>query len=97
MRDRVATIAPIAAVGGALGLCCGLPVLLSLGVLSAVAGVSVQSWALIGLGLVLAALGWARWVRRRRSTEPSCHVGGLRAPQDPAPDQSFGTTTGNHP
>jgi len=32
MRDRIATIGPIAAAVGALGLCCGLPVLLSIAV-----------------------------------------------------------------
>lgn len=66
MRERIATIAPIAAIAGALGLCCGLPVLLSLGVVGAIAGLSLQSWALLGLGLALAALGWARLVRSRR-------------------------------
>lgn len=47
----------MAAVVGAAGICCGLPALLSLGVLGAVAGMSVQSWALIGVGLVLVVLG----------------------------------------
>ncbi len=97
MRERVATIAPIAAVGGALGLCCGLPVLLSLGVLGAVTGLSVQSWALIGLGLVLGALGWARWVRRRRSHDARCRVSALRTPQDSTPDRSVSTTKGHQP
>ncbi|MGB3761664.1 MAG: hypothetical protein WA966_00470 [Ornithinimicrobium sp.] len=69
MRERVPSIAPIAAVAGALGLCCGLPVLLSLGVVGAIAGSSRQSWALIGLGLALAAVGWARLVRGRRQDE----------------------------
>ncbi len=54
MRDRIATIGPIAAVAGAFGLCCGLPLLLSMGVVGAVAGWSLQSWALIGVGLALA-------------------------------------------
>ncbi len=31
MRERIATLGPIAAVAGAFGLCCGLPVLLSMG------------------------------------------------------------------
>jgi hypothetical protein len=66
MRDRVPTIGPIAAMAGAIGLCCGLPVLLSLGIAGAIAGWSLQSWVLIGLGLVLAGAGWARWVRGRR-------------------------------
>ncbi|UUW87745.1 hypothetical protein [Pimelobacter simplex] len=54
------------AVVGAVGICCGLPVLLSLGLLGAVAGMSLQSWALIGVGLVLVVLGWVTRVRRRR-------------------------------
>ena len=62
MRDRITTIGPIAAMAGAIGLCCGLPVLLSLGI----AGWSLQSSVLIGLGLALAAAGCARWVRGRR-------------------------------
>ncbi|WP_207081512.1 hypothetical protein [Nocardioides sp. S5] len=56
----------MAAVVGAVGICCGLPVLLSLGVLGAVAGMSLQSWALIGVGLMLLALGWVTRVPRRR-------------------------------
>jgi len=66
MRDRMGTVGPVAAVVGAVGICCGLPVLLSLGVLGAVAGVSLQSWALIGVGLVLVVLGWVTRVRRGR-------------------------------
>ncbi len=67
MRDRIATIGPIAAVAGVLGICCGLPVLLSIGMVGAIAGWSLQSWALIGLGLAVAAVGWTRWARSRRS------------------------------
>jgi len=66
MRDRSAAIGPLAAVAGVLGLCCGLPVLLSLGMVGAIAGWSLQSWVLIGLGLVVAAAGWARWATSRR-------------------------------
>lgn len=70
MRDRVTTIGPIAAMAGAIGLCCGLPVLLSLGIAGVIAGWSLQSWVLIGLGLVLAAAGWARWVAGDRRDPP---------------------------
>ncbi len=70
MRDRMGTFGPVAAVLGAVGLCCGLPVLLSVGVLGAVVGLSLQSWALIGAGLVLAVLGWTTWPRRRRGPGP---------------------------
>lgn len=66
MRDRMGTVGPVVAVVGAVGICCGLPMLLSLGLLGAVAGMSLQSWALIGVGLVLVVLGWVTRVRRRR-------------------------------
>lgn len=65
MRERVGFFTPVAAVVGMLGVCCGLPVLLSLGVLGAGAGVSAQSWALVAAGLVLAVAGWVRPSRRR--------------------------------
>ncbi len=74
MRERGTTVTPFAAVaaaGGVLGVCCGLPVLFSLGVAGAVAGLSVSSWALIGVGLVLAVLGGTRWVRRHTTVATS--------------------------
>jgi hypothetical protein len=70
MGERVGFAAPGAAVVGMVGLCCGLPVLLSLGVLGAAAGVSAQSWALVAAGLVVAMAGWVRW-SRRRAGEPA--------------------------
>lgn len=88
MRDRTATTAPVVAIAGAVGLCCGLPVLLSLGVLGAAAGLSRQSWALIGLGLVLAVLGWVRLARHRRSTGRHCAPSAEHAPQDRVTDLS---------
>lgn len=92
MRDRIATIGPIAAVAGAVGLCCGLPVLLSLGVAGAIAGWSLQSWALIGLGLVLAAVGWTRWARARRHDQ-TCPRPGRGAHIDTSPEQTADPTT----
>ena len=79
MRDRLSTIGPIAAMAGAVGLCCGLPVLLSMGILGAVAGWSVQSWILVGLGLALAAVGWAGWVTHGRR-ERTCPLPVAAAP-----------------
>lgn len=93
MVDRSSRIAPIVAVVGVFGFCCGLPVLLSLGVLGAVAGLSLQSWVLIVLALGLAILGWARWAKGRRSADPSCGVGGPNAPQDTGTDQTPDTST----
>ncbi|MDZ7883654.1 MAG: hypothetical protein U5N53_12390 [Mycobacterium sp.] len=95
-----ATIAPLAAVAaavaGVLGFCCGLPVLLSLGVLGAGAGLSMQNRALIGLGLVLAAFGWSRRAQRRRSADDMCGVSGPRTPRDPDTDKTPDTFTKGH-
>ena len=66
MREQMVTLGPIAAVAGVLGVCCGLPLLLSIGVVGAIAGWSLQSWALIGLGIVMAGAGGTRFVRARR-------------------------------
>ena len=76
MLDRVGVVGPVAVVVGVVGICCGLPVLLSLGVLGAVAGMSLQSWALIGVGLVLVVLGWVTRVRRRRCPAPNVNEPG---------------------
>lgn len=92
MRDRITTIGPIAAVAGAFGLCCGLPVVLSMGIVGAIAGWSLQSWSLIGLGLALAAIGWARMARNRRNDQ-TCHRPGSAAPVDAAPVQTADSTT----
>lgn len=97
MRDRIATIAPIAAVAGALGLCCGLPILLSLGVAGAIAGWSLQSWVLIGAGLVLAVLGSARIHRGRRHDQscrrPGAVVSGTAATADTTDTASDASAT----
>lgn len=92
MRERIATIGSIAAVVGAFGLCCGLPVLLSMGVVGAIAGWSLQSWALLGLGLVLTAVIWARWARGRRDDQ-TCHYPASAAHVHAAPEQTADSTT----
>ncbi|WP_323793673.1 hypothetical protein [Nocardioides sp.] len=78
MREQTAALAPVAVLVGALGLCCGLPVLLSLGVVGAIAGWSLQSLVLVGMGLALAAVGGLRYLRhlnsrRRTSQEEVSH------------------------
>jgi len=92
VRDRTATLGPIAAAVGALGLCCGLPVLLSMGVVGAIAGWSLQSWALIGLGLAVAAVGWTRWARSRRDDD-TCRRPVSSTHGDAAHDQTADSTT----
>jgi len=65
MRDRMSAVGATGAVLGVFGLCCGIPVLLSLGFLGAFAGISLGSWALIALGLATVAFGvWRRQLHR---------------------------------
>lgn len=93
MRDRAGTIAPFAAVAGVLGLCCGVPVLLSLGVLGAIAGLSVQSWVLIGAGLILATVAMAGLATDRGGRAQGCDTGEPATSQDRALDQVPATIT----
>jgi hypothetical protein len=59
----------LAALVGAVGICCGLPVLATLGVLGFVTGVSMASWTLVVFGVVMAVLG-LRSLRTRRGGTP---------------------------
>ncbi len=61
-RAPAAGIFGVLALG--LGLCCGLPVLASLGVFGAAAGLGIGSWLLIATGLAVAGVGAVRWRRR---------------------------------
>lgn len=48
------------AAAAALGICCGIPVLATLGALGFLAGLSMTSWTLVVLGAVVAvAGGWS--------------------------------------
>lgn len=62
MADRFNPMPVLGAAAVAVGLCCGLPVLLSAGVLTAVAGLGLGSWLILAIGaaIVIVAL-----VRRR--------------------------------
>lgn len=75
MPERSAVLAAGAALAAALGLCCGLPILWSLGVVGAIAGWSLESWFLLGIGLTLAALGGARHLggRADKSAQEAAH------------------------
>lgn len=93
MRDRSSVLAPMAAGIGVFGVCCGLSALLPLSVLGAVAGVSWQSWGLIGLGFALALLAGARWAQRRRAAGACCAVGGPNAGAAPHPERTAHSST----
>lgn len=55
-----------AAAAAALGICCGIPVLATLGALGFLAGLSMTSWTLVVLGAVAAvAGGWSFFGRTK--------------------------------
>jgi len=53
-----------------MGVCCGIPLLLSAGALGAVAGIGLGSWLVIAAGAVTAMAGVWRW----RQNADSCDV-----------------------
>ena len=65
-------VAGLAVVG--LVVCCGLPVLLSVGAGITIAGLGLRSWALAAAGFAAAALGVVRF-RRHRSCVPPTSAG----------------------
>ena len=84
MREPISTVGVTGALVGAVGLCCGVPLLLALGSLGALASITWGSWLLMALGLVTVAAGIRR--RHARGPRPAPHRF-LRAPhhQDPHP------------
>ena len=59
---------PLAAGAAAFGVCCGLPLLGSLGVVGAVVGLGTASRIAVVVASILAVIGVLRWRRRR-----TCH------------------------
>lgn len=49
----------------AVGVCCGLPILGSLGVAGVVVGAGTGSWLVAAVALITAVIGMVRWRRRR--------------------------------
>ena len=70
MGERESTGGLIALGVVGMGVCCGLPVLLSAGLLGALAGIGRGSWLVIAAGLLFTAVGAARWYQRR--DQPAC-------------------------
>ncbi len=50
-----------------VGVCCGLPLLASAGVLGAVAGIGLGSWPVVALAAVVVVIGVVRWRRNSDS------------------------------
>ena len=67
MSERPAGLAALGAVG--LGVCCGLPVLLGAGALTAAVAITVGSAALALVGVLLGAVGFRRWRRRCEASQ----------------------------
>jgi hypothetical protein len=76
-RDRSSTrtalgrrsLVPVAAGATALGVCCGLPLLASLGVAGVITGLGIGSWIAVVVASLAAVIGALRWRRRRVSCE----------------------------
>jgi type IV secretory pathway TrbD component len=67
MAERTTPIT-VGAVAVVFGVCCGLPLLLSAGVLSIVAGLGVGSWLLATIGVAGIAVVALRAQRRAKAT-----------------------------
>lgn len=65
LRQPPSVLAPVAAGAAALGLCCGLPLLASLGAAGVIAGLGVGSWIAVAVASIVATIGVLRWRRRR--------------------------------
>jgi hypothetical protein len=64
-------LVPLAAGAGALGVCCGLPLLASLGVSGMVAGLGGGSWIAVTAASSAAVIGVLRWRAQRCCDSPS--------------------------
>jgi hypothetical protein len=72
-----------------MGLCCGLPILASIGVLGAIAGLSVGSWLLIAGGVVVAAVGIMRWRQNASTCETPLSVDDLSSLENEFDDRTI--------
>ena len=74
MRERTPGTGLLAAAAAIFGVCCGFPVLATLGAMGFLAGLSTTSRVLIVLGAVATVIGgWTVLGRRRRGGAESPH------------------------
>ena len=78
---------PLAAGATAFGLCCGLPLLGSLGVAGAIVGLSASSWIAVTVAAVVAVIGARRWLHQR-----TCHTHIATTDRSPVPVVAAGST-----
>jgi hypothetical protein len=79
-RWTPSALAPVAAGAAAIGLCCGVPLLASFGVVGVIAGLGVGSWIAVALASVVAAIGVLRWRRRSRCRVAAETLGNVGLP-----------------
>ncbi len=65
MSEKASTIGPLAAGAAMLGLCCGLPLLASVGAAGVVSGIGVGSWLIAGVASAVVVIGIVRWRQQR--------------------------------
>ncbi|RLE19044.1 MAG: hypothetical protein DRJ50_12550 [Actinobacteria bacterium] len=70
MGEKASTVGPALGLAAVMGLCCGLPLLLSAGVVATAAGIGLGSWIIIGLALVAVVIGAVRWRRNSNCEVP---------------------------
>jgi hypothetical protein len=80
MRERHQGLGWAAGLAGAFGICCGIPVLGTLGLLGFLAGLSLASWTLIGLATAAAVVGGLRLFKNRHRSAVVTSVAQLPPP-----------------
>ena len=68
--SRSSPAVPFGAVAAAVGVCCGFPLLASIGLTGAIAGVGIGSWLLVGVAGLVTVAGLVRWRRIARTDTP---------------------------
>ena len=97
MADRRSPVVFLGLFAVAFGVCCGFPILVSVGVVGAIAGLSLGSWTVIAVGVGIATVRLWRFARRGpRSEVPglagtSAGTGHDGAPHSDAVHQTNGT------
>lgn len=81
------SLVPVAAGAAALGVCCGLPLLGSLGVAGMIAGLGLGSWIAVAVASFVAVIGVLRWRGQR-----SCDSRPGMAAADPVRPAAVGGT-----
>ena len=72
--SRSSLLAPFGAVAAAVGVCCGFPLLASIGLTGAIAGVGIGSWLLVAFAAFVTVAGLLRWRRSAPTYAPNAEL-----------------------